>query len=103
MAAPGLLETLADALATRGIDLEAWALAWARVALLVTVVPAFGLRALPAALRAAIGLGLAAIILPALRPIAHTSAPFPLLLLTEIVRGAPVALAAAIPLWAATM
>jgi flagellar biosynthetic protein FliR len=102
-AEPGLLQAVADALETGGIDPEAWALAWARVAPVVTLVPALGMRALPAAVRAAAALLLAAVIVPAVRPVAHGSTPFVLLLSIEALRGLPVALAAAIPLWAATM
>src|SRR3954463_9914213 len=102
-AAPGLLETVADAFEAGGIDLEAWALAWARVAPVVTLVPALGLRSLPPAVRAAAALLLSAIIVPALHPLSRGAAPFPLLILTEVARGLPVAISAAIPLWAATM
>jgi len=49
----GLLESLARLLEQNGIDLAAWGLAWARVAPLLAVVPAFGLRALSASVRAA--------------------------------------------------
>jgi type III secretory pathway component EscT len=99
----GLLETLARLLETGGIDLAAWGLSWARVAPLIAIVPAFGLRALSAPMRAAAALVLAAVIVPALRPEAHSAFPFPVLLLTELARGTLIALSAAIPLWAATM
>jgi type III secretory pathway component EscT len=100
---PGLLESVARLLGAEGIDLGAWGLAWARVAPLIAIVPAFGLRALPAAVRAAVGLMLALVIAPALRVTAHSPGPYTLLVLLEIARGLPVALAAAVPLWAATM
>src|SRR4051812_24255000 len=100
---PGLLQAVADAFEAGGIDLAAWALAWARVAPVVTLVPALGLRSLPPAVRAAAALVLSAVIVPALHPLAHGAAPFPLLVVTEVARGLPVALSAAIPLWAATM
>src|SRR5262249_8152455 len=45
----------------------------------------------------------AAILVPALRPTASSAQPFIVLLLEEFARGLPVALSAAIPLWAATM
>jgi type III secretory pathway component EscT len=88
-----------------GVDLAALGLAWARVAPTVVLVPAFGLRALPAPARGVLGLMLGAAIFPALVPIAaaHASAPWPILVLEQIVRGLPIALAAAVPLWAATM
>jgi flagellar biosynthesis protein FliR len=103
MAAPGLLESVARLLDTEGVDLAAWGLAWARVGPVIAMVPAFGLRALPAAVRAAVGLMLALAVAPALRPVAHSPAPYAVLVMVEMARGLPVALAAAVPLWAATM
>jgi type III secretory pathway component EscT len=99
----GLLETLASLLESGGIDLAAWGLAWARVAPLIAIVPAFGLRALSTPVRAAASLLLAVVILPAVRPLAHSALPFPVLLLTELARGTLMAVTAAVPLWAATM
>jgi type III secretory pathway component EscT len=60
---------------------------------------------LPAPARGVLGLALAAAIGPALVPVmsAHPGSPWILLALEQIVIGLPVALAAAIPLWAATM
>lgn len=85
-------------------DLEGLGLAWARFAPTLAIVPAFGLRALPTAARGILGLALGAAIYPALAPIvAERSAPFFVLALEQVVLGLPVALAAAIPLWAATM
>jgi type III secretory pathway component EscT len=101
--APGLLQAVADAFEKGGIDLEAWALSWARVAPVILLVPALGLRSLPGAMRAAAALVLGAVIVPALRPAAHGAIPFPVALLAEFARGLPVAVAAAVPLWAATM
>jgi len=103
MTEPGLLETLARLFEQGGIDLAAWGLAWARVAPVVAIVPAFGLRALSAPVRAATALVLAAIIVPAMRPAVVGPGPLPVLLLVELARGTVVALSAAIPLWAATM
>jgi type III secretory pathway component EscT len=68
----------------------------------LTLVPAFGLTALPAQSRAALGLALGVSIAPALEP-ARMSAPFGLALLVEAARGLPVALSAAGVLWAAGM
>lgn len=94
-----------DALAAELEHLESIGLAWARVAPTIALVPAFGLRALPTAARGILGLALAAAIAPALAPIAlaHPSTPWFVLALEQILLGLPVALAAAIPLWAATM
>jgi type III secretory pathway component EscT len=103
MTEPGLLETLARLFEQGGIDLAAWGLAWARVAPVVAIVPAFGLRALSGPVRAAMALVLAAILVPPLRPSVIGPGPLPVLLLIELMRGTVVALSAAIPLWAATM
>lgn len=101
--APGLLETLLTAFDRAGWDLGAWALAWARFAPALALVPAFGLRALPAAVRVALGLALALTIAPALEPVAAEARPFALALIIEFGKGLPVALSAATLLWVATM
>lgn len=108
--APGLdaslLQTLARATHDAGWDLEAIGLAWARVTPTVVLVPALGLKALPAPVRGTLSLVLALTLFPALAPLPgapDTLAPWPLRLLGELVVGLPPALAAAIPLWAATM
>jgi type III secretory pathway component EscT len=103
-----LVAELADALAAEGVDLASLGLAWARAMPAITIVPAFGLRALPAPARAVMALAFAACILPAVAPIAPavalvSSRPWLALALGEVLRGLPVAVAAAIPLWAATM
>jgi type III secretory pathway component EscT len=100
-----LLTEIARAFSDAGIDLASVGLAWARVAPTVAIVPAFGLKALPAPARGVIALALGVSIFPALTGVvvAHGSEPWPLLALEEILRGLPIALGAAIPLWAATM
>jgi type III secretory pathway component EscT len=103
MTQPGLLESLARLFEEGGIDLAAWGLAWARMAPVVAIVPAFGLRALSAPVRAAAALVLGAIIVPSLRPFVVGPAPLPVQFLIELARGTIVALSAAVPLWAATM
>ncbi|MBX3233062.1 MAG: flagellar biosynthetic protein FliR [Labilithrix sp.] len=86
------------------VDLEALGLAWARFAPTLAIVPAFGLKALPVPARGILGVALAAGIYPAIAPIAELrSEPWVVLALEQILLGLPVALAAAIPLWAATM
>jgi flagellar biosynthetic protein FliR len=95
-------QILGHTLATFGVDWRGWALAWARVTPALTLVPAFGLTALPPQSRAALGLALAISIAPALEP-AQLSAPFGVALLFEAARGLPVALSAAGVLWAAGM
>jgi flagellar biosynthesis protein FliR len=95
-------QILQPALAELGVDLRGWALAWARVTPVLTLLPAFGLNALPVQTRAALGLALAVSIAPSLTP-AEFSAPFAVALLFEAARGLPLALAAAGALWAAGM
>lgn len=101
---PSLIGTVVDTFSLAGVDLAPLGLAWARAMPAVTLVPAFGLRALPAPARAVMGFALAACIFPAVAPIdAGSSLPWPILALAEVARGLPVAIAAAVPLWAATM
>jgi type III secretory pathway component EscT len=100
---PSVVGTVADALARSGVDLSALGLAWARAMPAVTLVPAFGLRALPAPARGLMGLAFAASIFPALAPVAASHQPWLVQALAEVARGLPVAVAAAVPLWAATM
>jgi len=95
-------QILQPVLAALGGDLRGWALAWARVTPALTLVPAFGLNALPVQTRAALGLALAVSIAPSLRP-AELPVPFAVALALEAVRGLPVALAASGALWAAGM
>lgn len=86
-------------------ELAAVGLGWARVMPTITLVPAFGLRALPTPARGVLGLALAAGIYPSVLPVvvAERATPWLLLAVEQTVIGMPVALAAAIPLWAATM
>jgi len=98
MPAP-VLAVVAHVFHDAGIDLVALGHAWARVLPIVVIVPAFGLRALPPAARAVIGLALAAAIAPSLGLAGATAGG----LANDIARGLSVALAAAVPLWAATM
>jgi type III secretory pathway component EscT len=101
---PSLIGAVVDTFARAGIDLAPLGLAWARAMPAVTLVPGFGLRALPAPARMVLGFALAACIFPALAPAATASTlPWPILVLGEVARGLPVAIAAAVPLWAATM
>jgi len=92
-------------LASLLVDLQAVGLAWARFAPTLAIVPAFGLKALPVPARGILGIALAAGIYPAVTPLVleRASTPWALLALEQILIGLPVALAAAIPLWAATM
>src|SRR5688500_5648795 len=98
-----MLETRVAAVEGAGWDLAAWGLAWARFAPTLALVPAFGLRALPAAVKIALGLALALAISPALEPIAGSGRPWIVLLAIEFAKGLPVALSTAALLWVATM
>ena len=97
--AGGLADLLTTAL---GMDLRAWAVAVARILPSVVIVPAFGLRAVAAPIRIGLALGMAAAIVPAVRPVAE-DLPLGLLLVTEAARGLPIAISAAAALWAAAM
>ena len=100
-----LIPDVARAFESSGIDLAALGLAWARVSPTIALVPAFGLKALPTPARGVLGAMLALCIYPALTPVVRESdtIPWVVLALGEIVRGLPIALAASVPLWAATM
>ena len=99
----GLLDEIASTLSTAGVDLRALGLAWARVAPTVALVPAFGLRALPAPVRAVLGVALAVSIAPAVGAQATSSLAWPAALVVEVAKGLPVALVASIAIWAAVM
>jgi type III secretory pathway component EscT len=97
-----MAQLLGDALGVNSAEWQQWARAWARVTPLVVLVPAFGLRAVPPPMRAALGLSLAVAVAPLLP---HEAAPGPwsVSLLVEFLRGIPVAVVAATALWAASM
>jgi len=100
-AAPQPLQVITDLLAMSDQELGRWALGWARFAPTVLLVPAFGLRALPAAVRVVLGLSLAAAVLPSVRSV--PGLPWVWQLVVETTRGLPVAISASVGLWAATM
>jgi type III secretory pathway component EscT len=101
---PSIIGTVAEAFEQSGVNLGALGLAWARAMPAVTLVPAFGLRALPVPARAVMALAFGASIFPALPPVAAAhSLPWIVLALGEVARGLPVAIAATVPLWASTM
>ena len=97
-----LEEALRLVLAYVQVDLAAWAVGWARLLPSVLLIPALGLRALPAPARALFAVAMAAAIAPAVRPVT-TSGPLLWVLPTQVLIGLPVALSAAALLWAATM
>jgi type III secretory pathway component EscT len=100
----GLLQAVVTLLEAQGVDLTAWALGWARVLPLVTLLPAFGARLLPPVGRVVLGLALGSLLAPALPAAATlTGNAWPLQLLLEALRGLPIALGASALLWAASM
>lgn len=85
-----------------GVSLEGWLSAWARLLPTVVLVPAFGARFLPAPARAVLGLSLAFTLAPTLT--AHSSSEFlAVSLLTEMLRGLPLAISVSALMWAAMM
>lgn len=84
-------------------DLGAWGLAAGRVLPAVTLIPAFGLAAVAAPIRIALGLALAVAVLPALAPSIDRELPWALAFGRELLRGLPLALQVSAVLWAATM
>jgi type III secretory pathway component EscT len=101
--APSLVGLVEEALRARGVDLARLGLAWARATPAVTLVPAFGLRALPTVARGVLAVTLAVAIFPALPAASSAGGPLWIALLGQVAAGVPVAIAAAVPLWAATM
>lgn len=103
MTDPSLIVELMHVLERASPDLAALARAWARTAPVVALVPAFGLRAAPAGVRATLGLSLAAAVAPRLSGTPGGAFDSPTVLLLEAARGLPVALVAASTLWIASM
>jgi len=100
---PGLLSELSAELSRSGVDAGAWLLASARLIPSVLLIPAFGLRALPMLAQVSFAFILAGSVLPSFAPLAASDRPWLLAVVTELLRGLPVALGAATTIWAATM
>jgi type III secretory pathway component EscT len=100
---PHLLDALGAAIEQMGIEPRAWALGMARAAPAVTLVPAFGLSAVPAPTRLVLGVALGACIAPALGAQAGRGGPFFVALSREAFTGLPVALVAALSIYVAGM
>ncbi len=100
-----LSSEIVRAFALLGTDGPSLLRAFARLLPTVILVPAFGLRGLAPALRLSVALVLSSAIAPAfaaaLPP--DRGLALPLALALEALRGLPVALASALPLWAGTM
>ena len=86
-----------------GSDLRSFALAWARVVPVLTLVPMFGLSAVAMPIRIVLGATMAAAIAPALARSGDDGTPLWFAILREAARGVPVALATAVFLWIAVM
>jgi len=86
-----------------GVSWQQLLFAWARVLPWVTIVPAFGSRLMPAPARAVFGIGLAALLMPAV--VFHVPERVDLVFgfVRELLRGLPIALATGALLWAAMM
>jgi type III secretory pathway component EscT len=97
------LSALLLELARAGIDPSAWLLGAARLAPSVLLIPAFGLRALPAPARLVFAFALAASVLPAFEPLTQLERPWLWAMGAELAQGLPVAVGAASTLWAASM
>lgn len=93
------------ALERLGVSWQQLLLAWGRVLPFVTIVPAFGSRLMPAPARAVFGIGLAALLVPAVAQQfpASDQSHWIVGFIGELLRGLPVALSAGGLIWAATM
>ncbi|HXK17473.1 MAG TPA: flagellar biosynthetic protein FliR [Polyangiaceae bacterium] len=89
--------------AQSGVEPRAWALGFARATPAVTLVPAFGLGAVPPQTRLVLGLALGLCIAPALAGDASAGGPFLLALAREAWVGLPVALLASLSIYVAGM
>lgn len=104
MASSGSLWGVASELLSNvGISWQRLLLAWARSLPLVTIVPAFGSRLMPAPARAVFGLGLAGLLVPAIVYQVPDRGDLVVGFVRELFRGLPVALATGALLWAAMM
>jgi len=83
------------------LEVAPWARAFARVLPTATLVPALAIRGAPGPLRGAIALALAAPIAASF-PWSPSDGSLVLILLGDVIRGLPLAIAIATPLWMAT-
>ncbi len=101
--ASGLFDALAAIFAENGVDLRAWALGLARVTPSVTLVPAFGLGAVPASTRLMLGLALGLCLAPALASQMSPTGSLLVGMAREALVGLPVALLASLAIYTAAM
>ena len=100
---PSLLDALSAVFAANDVDPRAWALGFARATPAVTLVPAFGLAAVPPQTRLALGLALGLCIAPALSGQVTNDGLFVVALGREALVGLPVALLASLSIYVAAM
>lgn len=98
---PSLLDGLAAALTASGIEPRAWALGFSRAAPAVTLVPAFGLGAVPPQTRLVLGLALGLCVAPALGAEATGGQPLLVAMAGAALGGLPVALLASLAVYVA--
>ena len=98
-----LLDALGAVFAANGVDPRAWALGFARATPAVTLVPAFGLGAVPPPTRLVLGLSFGLCIAPALTGRVSDADLLVVALGREALVGLPVALLAALAIYVATM
>ncbi len=98
---PSLAEALAAVFAEMGVDPRAWALGFARATPAVTLIPAFGLAAVPVTTRLVLGLSFGLCVAPALSDAANGASPLLLALGREALLGLPVALLGALSAYVA--
>lgn len=99
----GLLQQVVIVLERGGVSVEAMGVAWARALPTVVIVPAFGLRAVPAPARMMMAFALAVAIGPSIGVPVPEGQSWMEALVRALISGLPVALSAAVPLWIATM
>jgi type III secretory pathway component EscT len=98
-----LLDALSAVFVANGVDPRAWALGFARATPAVTLVPAFGLGAVPPPTRLVLGLSFGLCIAPALTGRVSDGGPLVVALGREALIGLPVALLASLSIYVATM
>jgi len=96
-----LARVISEGLDALVLEVAPWARAIARVLPTATLVPALAIRGAPTPLRGAIAIALAAPIAAAF-PWSPSDGPLLLILLGDVIRGLPLAIAIATPLWMAT-
>jgi type III secretory pathway component EscT len=101
--ASSLVDALSATFSAVGVDPRSWALGFARAVPAVTLVPAFGLAAVPVPTRLVLGLSLGLCVAPALAGRVDASSLFVVALAREVLVGLPVALLAALSMYVAVM